>query len=138
MHKLNTDLSTARNLLPALLFIVATVLSGLVYATDNNIRVIRVQLGDYHFMPVELQLVAEQPVVLQLVNTDTFTPHNFTLEDPNHGLDVNVDILAGETVEVHLMPLWPGRHTFYCSNKLLFMDSHREKGMQGTLIVVPK
>ena len=138
MYRLNSQLSPIRRLLPGLFFIAATGLHGLLYAAEDDIRVIQVRLGDYHFMPGELQLVAGQPVVLQLVNTDTFTPHNFTLEDPNNGLDVDVDVSAGDTVEVHLMPLWPGSHTFYCSNKLLFMDSHREKGMQGTLIVVPK
>lgn len=138
MHRLNSQLSSVRRLLPGLLFIVTSGLNGLLYAAEENTRIIRIVLGDYHFMPAELQLVAGQPVILQLVNTDTFTPHNFTLEDPDQGLDTDVDILAGETVEVHLMPLWPGRHTFYCSNQLLFMDSHREKGMEGSLIVVAK
>ncbi len=35
------------------------------------------------------------------------TPHNFTLPDAEFGLDTDVDIAAGETVEVHLNPLWP-------------------------------
>ncbi len=120
------------------LFVVVIMMNGLLNAAESDSKVIQVRLGDYRFMPDELQLVAEQAVVLQLINTDTFTPHNFTLEDPNSGLDVNVDVSAGDTVEVHLMPLWPGRHTYYCSNKLLFMQSHRKKGMEGTLIVVPK
>ena len=121
-----------------LFFVVTIVLNGLLNAAESDTKVIRVLLGDYRFMPGELQLVAEQPVVLQLVNSDSFTPHNFTLEDPNNGLDINVDVAAGDTVEVHLMPLWPGSYTFHCSNKFLFMDSHREKGMLGTLTVVPK
>lgn len=107
-------------------------------AAESDPKVIQVQLGDYRFTPSELTLVAGQAVVLQLVNIDTLTPHNFTLEDPDSGLDVNVDVSAGDTVEVHLMPLWPGRHIFYCGNKLLFMDSHRDKGMEGTLTVVPE
>lgn len=118
--------------------IVAIMLSGVLNAAENDPKVIQVKMGDYRFMPAEIKLVAGQPVVLQLLNTDSITPHNFTLEDADSGLDLNVDVPAGDSVEVHLMPLWPGRHTFYCSNKLLFMKSHREKGMEGTLVVVPE
>jgi len=100
-------------------------------------KVIEVTLGDYRYMPGHIQLIVDQPVVLRLVNVDSFTPHNFTLEDASDGLDVNVDIPAGATVDVHLMPIVAGSHTFYCRNKFWFMDSHREKGMQGKLTVMP-
>ncbi len=100
-------------------------------------KIIEVKLGDYRYMPATIQLVIDQPVVLRLVNTDSFTPHNFSLQDSSDGLDVDVDVPAGKTVDVQLMGLWPGTHTFYCKNKLMFMDSHREKGMEGILTVVP-
>ncbi len=119
-----------------LFFIAAAGLNNHLLAGEANTKIIQILLGDYQFMPSELKIVVGQPVVLQLVNTDMLTPHNFTLDDPNDGLDVDIDVSAGDTVEVHLMPLVAGHHTFYCSNKLLFMDSHREKGMEGTLIVV--
>ena len=144
MNKVYFQLPNLRRLFLGLFLVITVGSNGLLIAADSAAesdtepRVIRVELGDYHFMPGELQLVVGQPVVLQLVNTDSLTPHNFTLEDPSNGLDVNVDVTAGETVEVHLMPLWPGRHTFYCGNKMIFMDSHRDKGMQGSLLVVPK
>jgi len=101
-------------------------------------KVIEVTLGDYRYMPGDIKLTINQPVVLRLVNVDSFTPHNFTLEDNSDGLDVDVDIPAGESVDVNLMPLVTGSHTFYCRNKLWLMDSHREKGMEGTLTVVPE
>lgn len=100
-------------------------------------RVIEVTLGDYRYHPDKIELIVNQPVVLHLVNTDTFTPHTFTLPDNSDGLDVDVDIPAGESVDVHLMPLVIGTHTFYCTNKLLFFENHREKGMEGTLTVIP-
>ena len=65
------------------------------------------------------------------------TPHNITLPEAEFGLDTDVDIAAGETVEVHLNPLWPDSFTIYGNKKLLFMESHREKGMEGKLIVEP-
>lgn len=112
--------------------------ASILYADSTSRKIIEVKLGDYRYMPENIQLVVGQPVILHLVNTDSFTPHNFTLEDASDGLDVNVDIPAGESVDVQLMPLWQGSHTFYCTNKLWLMDSHREKGMEGTLTVIPR
>jgi plastocyanin len=119
---------------PLLVCILSTSLS---YAAESNVRVINIKLGDYRFTPDKIQLVTGQPVILRLTNSDLITPHNLSLDDPDDGLDINVDVSAGDTVDVPLLPLFAGSHTFYCRNKLLFMDSHREKGMQGTLTVAP-
>ena len=89
-------------------------------------------------MPQEIQLVADQPAILRLVNTDSITPHNFTMMAPDDAADINVDVLGGESVDVQLKPLPAGRYSFYCGNKLMFMKSHREKGMEGTLVVAPE
>jgi hypothetical protein len=51
---------------------------------------------------------------------------------------IDVDLLGGESVDVRLAPLTSGQYTFYCGNKLFFMKSHREKGMEGRLIVTPE
>lgn len=111
---------------------------GTLYADQDDIKVFEIKLGDYRFLPHKIQLIAGQPAILRLVNTDNITPHNFSLEDSGGGFDIDVDVLAGETIDVELTPAVAGQYTFYCGNKLLFMKSHREKGMEGTLIVVPK
>lgn len=115
---------------------------GLIYSpvasSDESPKVIRVELGDYQFMPDVINLNVGQPVVLQLVNTDLLTLHSFVLQDPNGELAVDVTVYAGETIEVPLQPQSAGQHTFYCDKKLIFMKSHRQKGMEGTLVVLPK
>ena len=106
------------------------------YADQGDIKVIEVQLGDYRFIPQEIQLIADQPVILRLVNTDSITPHNFTMKAANSAADINVDVPGGESIDVQLEPLPEGHYTFFCANKFMFMKSHREKGMEGTLVVV--
>ena len=125
-----------RNFLRLLIFLGAMSHTTL-FAADTETTYIRVTLGDYSYMPHEIKVKAGKPVVLQLVNTDLITPHNFILPDPEFGLDTNVDIPAGTTVEVQLNPQWPGSFTFYCDKRLPLMKSHREKGMEGKLIVEP-
>ena len=92
-------------------------------------------LGDYHFTPDAFEIHAGTPVKLTLTNTDTLTPHNFTLQDAEAGLDIAADVSAGNKVVVEFTPLTPGTYTFYCDKKLPFMKSHRDRGMQGTLRV---
>ena len=100
-------------------------------------RSIVVKLGDYQFTPDEIAVRAGETVQLQLTNTDSLTPHNFTLKAENAGLDVDTDVSAGKTEAVDITPLIPGTYKFYCNKKLLLFKSHRDRGMEGTLIVSP-
>jgi plastocyanin len=100
-------------------------------------RSIAVKMGDYRFTPDEITVRAGETVQLQLTNTDSLTPHNFTLKAENAGLDVDTDVNAGKTETVDITPLVPGTYKFYCNKKLLFFKSHRDRGMEGTLIVSP-
>ena len=109
--------------------------SELLAATPT--RSIAVKMGDYRFTPDEIAVRAGETVQLQLTNTDSLTPHNFTLKAENAGLDVDTDVNAGKTETVDITPLVPGTYKFYCNKKLLFFTSHRDRGMEGTLIVLP-
>ncbi len=94
-------------------------------------------LGDYHFTPDTLEVQAGKPVVLTLTNTDAITPHNFTLQNATAGLDIDTNISAGRKAVIEFTPVKPGSYTFFCNKKLPFMRSHRERGMEGTLRVIP-
>jgi plastocyanin len=108
------------------------------HAEQDEAKVIEVTLGSYQIEPQQLQLIAGQQVILRLVNIDTIIPHNFSIENPAGELDINIDVKAGETVDLNLTPTVAGRYKFFCRNKMLFMKSHREKGMEGILIVLPE
>ena len=120
------------------LLAVLVILWDCVRAEQNEVTVVKIILGSYEIHPQQLQLIAGQPVTLRLINIDTIIPHNFSIKNPAGGLDINIDVQAGETVDFEITPTVPGRYTFFCRNKMLFMKSHRERGMQGTLIVLPK
>jgi len=120
------------------LFLATIASSSYLHADQGEIKVNEVKLGGYRFIPQEIYLIAEQPAVLRLVNTDSITPHNFTMKAVDGTADIDVDVLGGESVDVQLSPMPAGRYSFYCGNKLLFMKSHREKGMEGSLIVAPE
>jgi plastocyanin len=106
-------------------------------AADEAARTVRISVGDYAFRPDEIRVKAGRPLVLELVNIDGITPHNFTLEDARAGLDIDVSLAPRETKPVRFVPTRAGRYVFYCNKKLPFLKSHRARGMEGVLIVEP-
>ena len=98
---------------------------------------ISLRLGDYRYTPDTIEVQAGRPVVLTLTNTDTLTPHNFTLQDAGADLAIDTNVSAGTTAVVNFTPVKPGTYPFFCDKKLPFMKSHRERGMEGTLRVIP-
>ena len=63
------------------------------------------------------------------------TPHNFTIGDNTSGLALKQKLSASKSIVVAFTPEKKGEFNFYCSVKLPFVKSHRDKGMQGVLIV---
>lgn len=94
-----------------------------------------VVLDSYSYTPHHLIVQAGKPVELFLTSITSVTPHNFVLKSEAAGLSIERDVSAGKTVTVQFTPMKPGIYTFYCDKKLLFLPSHREKGMEGTLEV---
>ena len=125
--------TTRRLLLPPVLGILLS--SGAPASAGEDLTIIEIRMGDYRFTPADVQIAANQPAVLRLINTDGMTPHNFSLNAAGLAASIDVNVTAGDSVEVKLDPMPVGEYTFYCDKKLPFMKSHREKGMEGRLIV---
>jgi plastocyanin len=92
-------------------------------------------LADHRFSPDRIEVQAGRPVILTLVNEDSITPHNIILLDKGAGLDIDTDVPARTSATIEFTPVAAGTYTFYCDKKLPFLKSHREQGMEGTLIV---
>ena len=120
--------------LATLLFILTPAMA--IAAQDNpGVQRVDMDLGDYRFHPDTVSIVAGTSAELILTNRDSITPHSFIVEAPEAGLEVNLQVPAGESVTVVLRPTRPGTYAFYCDKQLLFFESHREKGMEGQIEV---
>ena len=126
--------STARLVVATLTFMLAPTMA---LATRDNPGVQRVDmdLGDYQFHPKTLSIAAGTTAELILTNRDSITPHNFIVEAPEAGMEVNLEVSAGESATIVLRPTRPGTYTFYCDKQFLFFESHREKGVEGQVKV---
>jgi len=103
----------------------------------DAVRVIAIEMGDYRFQPDTIEVRAGEPVRLELTDTDGLTPHNFTLKDAAGELDIDIDVAAGTTQTVEFTAPVAGSYKFFCNKKLPFMKSHRDRGMEGALVVTP-
>ena len=91
--------------------------------------------GDYFFKPDRIIVKVNVPVELSVRLERGFVPHNLVLKAPDAGLAIEED-LSRDTKKITFTPKAAGKYSFYCSNKLLFFKSHRERGMEGILAVV--
>ena len=103
-------------------------------ATDGVQRA-EVIVDSYSFSPKRLVVRAGLPVELTFKSVSWVAPHDFVLRAPDAGLDVAIDTPPGQTVSVRFVPARAGEFKFLCSKKLLFFESHADKGMVGTLEV---
>ncbi|MGM0593485.1 MAG: cupredoxin domain-containing protein [Pseudomonadota bacterium] len=123
-------------LVAAVLFTAAPLSSPTAYAAEP-VRTVSITMGDYAYMPETIRVHAGETITLNFTNNDSITPHNFILKHKDYGLDVELDVAAGEDESVTITPTTPGRYSYYCDKQLLFFKSHRERGMEGTLLVAP-
>lgn len=102
----------------------------------DGVQRIRIVAGEYFFKPARLVVKANKPVELLVSREDGIVSHNLVIDAPAAGIRLKED-LSTEARTITFTPTIPGVYPFHCDKKLLFMASHREKGMEGALEVVP-
>ena len=102
---------------------------------QDGVQRIKIVLGSYFYSPNEIIIQANEPVIIELENESFWTPHNFVIGDPKMNMHHEINVSPGDTVNLQLLLVSPGRYTFYCNNQLLFFPSHRKEGMEGVLEV---
>lgn len=90
--------------------------------------------GSYFFDPNYVIVKVNVPVEIKVKKESGMVPHDFVLKAPEAGIDVRVD-LGKEPQTIRFTPTKVGEYPFYCAKKLLFFESHRQKGMKGILKV---
>ena len=101
----------------------------------DGVQRVRIVGGDYFFKPKHIVVKVNMPVELSASRESGIVPHTLVIKAPEAGIAVEED-LATEIKKIAFTATAVGRYPFYCSNKLLFFASHRERGMEGTLEVV--
>ena len=100
----------------------------------DGVQRVEIAGGSYFFDPNYVIVKVNVPVELKFRKESGIIPHDVVMKAPEAGIDFKVDLK--ETPEiVKFTPTKTGTFTFDCTKKLLFFESHKEKGMTGTLEV---
>ena len=106
-------------------------------ATVGSDGVQRVDIlgGSYFFTPNHIIVKVNVPVTLVVKKESGIVPHNIVAKSPEAGIDFN-EGMSSEPKSITFTPTKAGTYPFYCDKKLLFFESHREKGMEGVIEVI--
>ena len=102
----------------------------------DGVQRVRLEGGGYFFKPGHIVVKVNVPVELLASREAGMVPHNLVIKAPEAGISVDED-LAAESKKISFTATAVGKYPFYCSKKLLFLASHRDRGMHGVLEVVP-
>lgn len=102
--------------------------------SSDGVQRLDVTVDSYSFSPNHIIVSVNKPVELTLKSVSKIVSHNFTLKDPEAGLNVDENISPGKEVKVSFTPTKAGTYKFYCNKKSVFAN-HRKKGMEGILEV---
>lgn len=92
--------------------------------------------GSYFFRPNHVIVKAHVPVELTVSVEADMIPHDFVLQSDEAKISIKTD-LDDTPKKITFTPEAVGKFPFYCSRKMIFMPSHRAKGMEGILEVTP-
>ena len=118
--------------------------AGAVYAQNkqfiasidqDGVQRVEVLAGEYFFDPNYIVVKVNVPVEIKIKKEPTIVPHSFVIKAPDAGMDINEPLSNREPRIIRFTPSKIGKYPFYCDKKFLFFESHREKGMEGTIEV---
>ena len=101
----------------------------------DGVQHVRIEGGSYFFKPNRVIVHVNVPVELTVSVSSSLIPHTLVIQSPEAGISVDQS-LSSDARNIRFTPTAVGKYPFYCRNKLLFFESHREKGMEGMLEVV--
>jgi plastocyanin len=101
---------------------------------SQGIQKVEIIGGSHFFDPNYIIVKKDVPVELIFTKEPGMVPHDVAMDSPEAGIEFKFDI-SDTPKSATFTPTKTGEYPFYCTKKLLFFESHKEKGMKGTLEV---
>ena len=103
----------------------------------DGIQHIAITGGEYYFDPNYIIVKVNTPVELTLKKAKGYIPHDIMVKAPEAGIDFKIDLSDKDAKTVKFTPTKVGKYEMLCDQKLLWFKSHKERGMDGYIEVVP-
>lgn len=92
--------------------------------------------GSYFFKPNHIIVKVNIPVELKVSKESGLIPHDIVAKSPEAGIEFQESLSSSPKI-IKFTPTRVGKYPIYCSKAAPFSKSHREKGMEGVIEVVP-
>ena len=103
---------------------------------EDGIQKVDMIGGSYFFKPNHIVVKVNIPVELKVSKESGLIPHDIVADSPEAGIKFQEE-LSETPKTIKFTPTKVGTYPFYCSKKVFFFKSHREKGMEGVIEVIP-
>jgi plastocyanin domain-containing protein len=100
----------------------------------DGVQRVEIAGGSYFFAPNDIVVKVNVPVEL-VVRKAGKGSHDIFLQAPEAGIDFKMS-LSDEPQTIKFTPTKVGKYPFWCTHRIPFSKSHRERGMSGVLEVV--
>lgn len=100
----------------------------------DGVQRVEILAGSYFFDPNYIIVKVNVPVELKIRKEPGMIPHNIVLKASEAGIDFILELKEPPEI-IKFTPKKTGTYPFACEKKVLFFESHKDKGMTGTLEV---
>jgi plastocyanin len=107
-----------------------------VIAGPDGVQRIRMVAGSYFFEPNHLIVKVNMKTELTVMKEGGLTPHDIEMASGDAGMEFS-ESLSSTPKTIVFTPTKTGTFPFFCGKKAPFTKSHRERGMEGIMEVVP-
>ena len=101
----------------------------------DGVQRVEVVGGGYYFDPNYIVVKVNVPVELKARKEGGIVPHDIVVKAPEAGINFS-ESLGKDPKVIRFTPTAAGKYEMYCSKKLPFVKSHKERGMDGVIEVV--
>ncbi len=102
----------------------------------DGVQHVEITGGEYYFDPNYIIVKVNVPVELKVKKEPYMIPHNIVVKAPEAGIDFKKD-LSKDWQTIMFTPTRVGKYEIICDKKLLWFKSHKDRGMDGFIEVVP-
>ncbi len=92
--------------------------------------------GEYYFDPNYIVIKVNTPVELKVKKASGYVPHDLVVKAPEAGIDFKAS-LGKDWQVIKFTPTKVGKYEMWCDKQLLWFKSHKDRGMDGYIEVVP-
>ena len=102
----------------------------------DGVQHVEVIGGEYYFDPNYIIVKVRVPVELKVKKAPGYIPHDIAVKAPEAGIDFKTD-LDKDWKTITFTPTMVGKYEMVCDKRLLWFKSHKDRGMDGFIEVVP-